>query len=151
MLNCHQLEHFTCAAIGHYIFPKDNIEKELKNLLIMKQFMVMLILQDEQFHEIYNNLELDISNKVFLLKESSKEMYETYIINNQHIKRKLGHINLTTNKFTWNKNVNSNFYKRRANFHGLVLKAMTEFSGLDMNAQSSYINNAPFFQTIKLF
>ena len=60
-----------------YIYPKDNLEKELKYLLIKKQFIVVLILQDEQFHEVYNNMDLEISNQVFLLKESSKEMYET--------------------------------------------------------------------------
>ena len=134
-----------------YIYPKYNFEKELKYLLIKKQILVMLILNDEQFPQIYNHLKLEISNQVFILKESSNQMYETYIINNQHIKRKLGHINLNTTKFIWNRNVDSNFYKRRANFHGLVLKAMTEFEGLSMNAHSTYINNAPFFSNNQTF
>ena len=128
-----------------YIHPEKNLERELKHLLKKQQIKVMLILKNKQFQSIYNNLELEICHQVFLLKESSQELYETYIINSQHTKRKIGHINLNTNKFIWNKNVNSNFYKRRANFHGLVLKAMTEFSGLNMNAHSTYITNAPYY------
>ena len=133
-----------------YINPRNNFEKEWK-YLVTKQILIVLVLQDQQFEEMYNNLELEICHQVFLLKESSQEMYETYIINNQHIRQKLGHINLSANKFIWNTNVNSNFFKRRANFHGLVLKAMTEFSGSNMNADSSYIKNAPYFSNNETF
>ena len=128
-----------------FIHPEKNLETTLKFLLKKQQIKVMLILQTKQFQNFYNNLELEISHQVFLLKESSQELYETYIINSQHIKRKIGHIDMNTHRFKWNKNVNSNFYKRRANFHGLVLKAMTEFSGLNMNAHSTYITNAPYY------
>ena len=134
-----------------YIHPENNFERELKYLLNKQQIMVLLILKNEQFQKIYNKLELQINHQVFLLKESSQEMYETYTINNRHIKRKLGQINLNTNKFIWNKKVNSNFYKRRANFHGLVVKAITEFSGLNMNAYSTYINNAPYYSNNQTF
>ena len=127
-----------------YINPKNNIQIELKPFLIKQQILVMLILQDQQFEKFYNELEFEISHQVFMLKESSQEMYETYIINDHHIRRKLGHIDLRTNKFTWDKNVNSYFYKRRANFHGLVLKAMAEVAGLEMSVYPTYINDAPY-------
>ena len=41
--------------------------------------------------------------------------------------------------------ISSNFIKRRSNFHGLILKGMTEFSGTDMRADSSYLTSAPYF------
>ena len=134
-----------------HINPENNFERDLQYLLKKQQIMVMLISHDEQFQKIYNNLELEINHQVFLLNESSQEIYETYIVNNQHIRRKLGHIEKSINEFIWTENVNPNFYKRRANFHGLALKAVTEFSGLNMNAHSNYIKNAPFYSNNQTF
>ena len=88
-----------------YINPENNFERELQYLLNKQQIMVILIFHDEQFQRLYNNLSLEISHQVFLLKESSQEMYETYIVNNQHIKRKLGHIEKSINEFIWTENV----------------------------------------------
>ena len=31
------------------------------------------------------------------------------------------------------------------NFHGLILKGMTEFVGTDMRADDSYLTSAPYF------
>ena len=85
------------------------------------------MVQDPHFDELYKNLELEINKKVFLFKESTQELYETYSINNQYVQRKLGHINSQTNSFIWSENVDSNFFKRRSNFHGKVFKGMTDF------------------------
>ena len=89
---------------------------------------------------------LEINQPIFFYNQDTQEIYEKYTINNQKIKNKLGQIK--QNGFEWIISVNSNFVKRRSNFHGLVLKGMTEFSGFDMNANSSYRTSAPYFAGI---
>ena len=83
----------------------------------------------------------------YLYNQDTQEIFEKYVINNQIIKKKLGQ--LKENIFKWT--VNTNFIKRRSNFHGLVLKGMVEFSGFDMNANSSYQTSAPYFAGCIMF
>ena len=45
----------------------------------------------------------------------------------------------------WNPEISSNFIRRRSNFQGITLKVMTEFEGLSINANSTYLTNAPYF------
>ena len=109
---------------------------------------LLLIAHNQSLEELLNNIatQTKIHQKVFVFKkDDSQEIYEAYIINNVTIKKKLGSIDPITNKFEWQRNVNPNYIKRRSDFHGIVLKAMVEFSGLDMNADSSYQVNAPYF------
>ena len=86
---------------------------------------------------------VEINQPIFFYNQDTEEIFEKYNINNQMIKKKLGKIK--QNAFEWIESVNSNFVKRRSNFHGLVLKGMVEFSGFDMNANSSYRTSAPYF------
>ena len=108
---------------------------------------LFLIADDQSFEELINIMAIQtkIHQKVFLLKKDSQEIYEGYTINNFSVKKKLGGIDQITNKFKWQRNVNPDFVKRRSDFHGIVLKVMVEFSGLDMNADYSYLVNAPYF------
>ena len=109
---------------------------------------LFLITHNQSFEELLHDIAIQtkIDQKVFILKKDSRqEIHEAYTINDLSVKKKLGSINLITNRFEWQRNVNSDFIKRRSDFHGIVLKAMVEFSGLDMNANSSYLVNAPYF------
>ena len=75
----------------------------------------------------------------------TQEVFESYQINNRNVNRKLGELQQTTKSFQWEHGVSSDFIKRRSNFYGLVIKGMTEFEGMFMNARLSYLENALFF------
>ena len=100
-----------------------------------------------QFEELLNTIasQTKLNQKVFLFKKESQEIYEAYTVNNVIIKKKLGGIDFTTKRFLWEPNIHSNFIKRRSDFHGAVLRGVVQFSGLDMNADSSYLEKAPYF------
>ena len=87
----------------------------------------------------------DIGKKIFFLKNDSQEIFEAYTINNVVEKKMLGRIDLISNNFVWNSNVNPNFIKRRSDFHGIVLKGMVEFYGSNMNADASYVDKAIYY------
>ena len=135
----------------YFVNTNENITNALEPFINKPHInlMMILILQDYQFLELYKHLELEINEKVFLFKESTQEVFETYSINNQNIQRKLGHIDSQTNTFLWS--VDSSLYKRRSNFHGKVFKGMTEFSGTNMNANPKYVKNAPYFSNNQTF
>ena len=111
--------------------------------LLNDRICIILSLQNHQFNEMYNKLNVKINQKVYLFKSSTKEVYETYNINDIHIKRKLGQIYLN-NTFMWDNNVNSNFIKRRSNFQGLTLKGMVEFVPGLMQADADYTKKAKY-------
>ena len=96
-----------------------------------------MLANDQDFNQIYENLKVEIDQMIYFYKMSSEEIFETYFINNKHIKRKLGDVN--SNNFLWEKDIQTSFIKRRSNFHGLELKGMVEFSGYSMNANLSYL------------
>ena len=85
-----------------------------------------------------------IDKKVFIVQESTNEVYETYIINDHQINRKLGRFN--NEVFAWEKNVEKDFVSRRSDFHGLTLSAMTEESGNDIYFDSNYREKATYFE-----
>ena len=78
-------------------------------------------------------------------------MFESYTINNRKIHQKIGRIEEITNSFVWEVGISSNFIRRRSNFHGLKLKGMTQFTGTLMNAKSSYVDEAPYNESIQAF
>ena len=122
----------------------ENIEIQLKDIqwLISENSKILLLLMlenDQVFNQIYDRLKVEINQMIYLYKMSSGEIFETYFINNKHIKQKLGSVSSNTITFIWKNNIQTSFIKRRSNFHGLKLKGMVEFSGYSMNANLSYI------------
>ena len=105
---------------------------------------LILMLSNEKFDEIYETLEVEIDQPVYFYKISTQEIFEKYVINKKDIKRKLGSIS-KNKQFFWEKDVNPNLILRRANFHGLRLKAMVEFTGSMVGADPDYVNKAPYF------
>ena len=110
---------------------------------------VFVLLGDPLFNMALNHLKLEINQEIFLIKESTNEIFETYFINGIQIKNKLG--TLSEEEIFWETKVQPFFQKRRANFHGLKLKAFTEISGNDIIIDSKFKDNAPYFETSQTF
>ena len=108
---------------------------------------LMLISKDDTFEETLNTVASKclINQKVFLLNVDSLEIYEAYTINNVVLKKKLAHVDWASNNFIWQIEVNPDFVQRRSDFQGITLKGMVDFWGLLMNADSSYLEKAPYF------
>ena len=108
---------------------------------------LMFITKDGIFEEILNMVaaQSSIDQKVFIFEADSLEMYEAYTINNVVLKKKLGHVDCISGNFKWQKNVNPDFIKRRSDFHGVILKGIVGFWASEMNADSSYLEKAPYF------
>lgn len=108
---------------------------------------LMLISRDDIFEELLTLVaaQCAIHQQVFILNAASQEIFEAYTINNVIIKKKLGQIDKTSSNFKWKHNVNPNFVKRRSDFHGISLKGMVEFGGMNMNADLSYLEKAKYF------
>ena len=135
------------TAIVFLSYHQDVSEKFHLELPENPRSNLILISHGYQFEELLNTIALQtmIHQKIFLFKKTSQEIYEAYTVNNFVVKKKLGKIDAITNQFQWKVNINSDFIKRRSNFHGLVLKGVVQFSGLEMNAYASYLENAPYF------
>ena len=108
---------------------------------------IIIVSYNHQFEELLNTIasKTKLHQKIFLFKRKSQEIHEAYTVNNVIIKKKLGGIDFTAKKFLWEPYINSDFIKRRSDFHGAVLKGVVQFDGLNMNANSLYLENAPYF------
>ena len=103
----------------------------------------LVIAKNDSFNKILSASHSNIHQPIYFYKEDTQEVYEKYNINDRKIIKKLGQV--TENGFEWMKSVTSNIIKRRSDFHGLILKGMTEFVGTDMRADDSYLTSAPYF------
>ena len=144
-----QVKHKQDAKQNALIFieANDNLENTTKKLQILAKGLIpmILVLQDHQFERLYNKMKAEIDKEVYFFKASTEEIFEAYVINGKHVQRKLGIIKSDT--FIWENGINKDFIKRRSDFNGLVLTAMTEFYSKNMNADPSYIQNAKYFKT----
>ena len=120
-----------------------NINGIVEYLSILKS-TVILISKEGHFNKVLSKSFLKIDQPIYFYNQDTNEVYESYTVNNYKIQRNVG--KLTNNGFEWT--VNSNFIKRRSDFYGLVLKAMVEWDGFDMKADTSYLTSAPFFTGI---
>ena len=139
----------TTSAIVFLGYHQNVTEKFHLELPDNPYFNLILISHGHQFEDLLNAIAIQtkINQKIFIFKKNSQEFYEAYTVNNFVVKKKLGEIDVITNQFQWEVNINPNFIKRRSNFHGLLLKGVVQFSGLDMNANASYLVNAPYFSS----
>ena len=114
------------------------------------QCKVIVVQEDNLFEDAFlKTLDLDINHEVYFLLNSTKEVLESYKINDLFIKRTLGRIDET--KFKWNENIEPIFTKRRSNFYGLNLKAFTEASGRDIVLDARFRERAPFSEASKTY
>ena len=125
--------------INNYMNISDLIE-------LQKSSETMVIFgNDKDFENIKMSLKVPIDKRVFLVNKSSKEVFETYHIGDHNIHQRLGKFNNYTNDFIWTKGIEKDHIKRRSNFHGIELKAMTETIGSFIMLDSEYVQNAKYF------
>ena len=112
--------------------------------LIKHTSILVVICNDNEFEEIYPMIDATIDKNIFLIKVSSKETFEVYSINGNQVIRKLGYFNEVYN-FVWANEIDRNFLKRRSNFLGLQLTAMTDEYANFIILDSRYKKDAPYF------
>ena len=102
--------------------------------LSTSETFLLVLLQD---HEIFDNIQ--INQQVYFLTPSL-DLFEKYVVNDQTIVQKLGHF--VNDSYVPNIFVEQNFLRRRQNFHGFEIIAMTE--NIE-NAIEVNIDNATYF------
>ena len=109
---------------------------------VLKQFNNILLVYKD-LRQVDPQLKLEISQKVYLLDESSNKVFERYEINGLTIKTQLGKVENKT--FVWEPGTNKDFMERRSDFQGAILKVMTEDYGTNLLLNSTYKTKAPFY------
>ena len=145
-INDIQLKEQINQNIIVFLSDTQNVFDDIQSLLAHQ---IIFLLPEKQFHDLFDSISLQINHKIYFFKISTWEMYEKYVINDIHIKKKLGHIvdSPHSKKFVWNNDLNQDFIIRRSNFHGLTMKAIVEFRGTEMNANSKYKEHAPYYES----
>ena len=111
----------------------DELKYSMKFLLVISQ-------SDDLFNQ---NEEVKMDQEIYYLT-SSLDLYEKYTVNNIEIKQKLGHF--ADGMYVTEKLIEQNFLKRRQNFHGSKLIAITNESG-NWYIKIESLKNAPYFPT----
>ena len=96
-----------------------------------------------QYQKHLTFLKPKVNQKIFILIDESKKLYEFYYVQSIRIVRELGKI--SGNQFLWKVAVDQDFVRRRSNLHGIVLKAMTEHFGNFVLLNETYRETAPYF------
>ena len=124
-----------------YVTDIDDINDHLS--LIIKSSLTLILIVKEP---IENFIPSPMDKKVFIVIESTKEVFENYFIKEAKIQTKLGRFLNGTLGFQWEQSVDRNFIVRRSNFHGQSLKIMTEAAGNDIIFPNNYRSHASYFQ-----
>ena len=98
-----------------------NFTEELQAYVKFQSIAVIVISEDQLFENIMSSLNVQINKEVYLFKISSSQLFETYHVNDVHVKRLLGHFKPKSRIFTWEENVDQNPITRRSDFQGLIL------------------------------
>ena len=109
----------------------------LNELHYSKDFL-LVISQDDGL--LVGNEEINIDQQIYFLT-TSLDLYEKYTINNQLIQQKLGHF--VDGMYIPEELIEQNFLKRRQNFHGSKLIALTLESNNNIKIDNH--TNAPYF------
>ena len=93
------------------------------------QEMFALVILEEEIIDQQENI--DLNQEIYFLTPSH-EVYETYVINNLIVTRKLGFFK--NSEYVQKKEFHENAMKRRADFYGVELVALTEkwLPGIDI-------------------
>ena len=135
---------------GNYLkfddFTVDICQADLNNL------MHLAIMEDNQRTLIFpmkpsldqsiDLLKCSINEEVYLFKDETREIFETYVINDHKIVRTLGKLN-EDYKMEWYEDFN--LVKRRSNFQGKHFKALTGTYGSWTVLNKTFLSEAPFF------
>ena len=105
-------------------------------------FVVSRIFHEKEFSHI--NLPLD--SEIYFIDETTLKLYETYSVNNVHTARYLGQFQIQNEViFITSDNSNPSFIKRRGNFQGIQLTAVTEKTLSITELPQSFESKAIFF------
>ena len=122
----------------------EDIAAILKPLLYFEFPTIVLLITDSLQKHNLKDLKILINQQILFYFDDTQELFEAYTINDSNIVRRLGFVSNET-WLQWDKDVNPNFVRRRSNFQGVSLKAMTEFDGNSINADLSFLTDAPYF------
>ena len=139
MVNKEQIQSIIQIAIS-----TEDIAAILKPLLYFKFPTIVLLITDSLQKHNLKDLKILINQQILFYFDDTQELFEAYTINDSNIVRRLGFVSNET-WLQWDKDVNPNFVRRRSNFQGVSLKAMTEFRGNLINANASFLTDAPYF------
>ena len=110
---------------------------------------LVLVIHEKIFSLVYNEMTIPLDKKVYFIKQSTKEVFESYQVNDHKVQKKLGRF--FQNKFIWDKSIIEDFLERRSDFGGQNLKVMVAESGNALSIDMSYITKALYFQNNKTF
>ena len=139
MVNKEKIQSIIQIAIS-----TEDIAAILKPLLYFKFPTIVLLITDSLQKHNLKDLKILINQQILFYFDDTQELFEAYTINDSNIVRRLGSVS-DESWFQWDKDVNPNFIQRRSNFQGVSLKAMTEFRGNLINANPSFLTDAPYF------
>ena len=105
--------------------------------LSTSETFLLVLLQD---HEIFDNIQ--INQQVYFLTPSL-DLFEKYIVNKKIIVQKLGHF--VNDSYVPNISADQKFFKRRQDFHGFRMVAMTEREGTAIVIKN--VENATYFSS----
>ena len=129
---------------NNLIFFNEDVEIEYYEIILQKLKTLTIVVIGSN-DELFDLVKLEINQEIYFFKWSTNQMFETYVINGKLIKRKLGFIDQKTLEFIWESGQNPDFLQRRSNFHGVTLRGMVEFRGLNLNSDPKYLHNTPFY------
>ena len=111
----------------------------VNNLQYSKNFL-LVISQDDGLLD--GNEDIKVDQQIYFLT-LSLDLYEKYTINNKLIQQKLGHF--VDGMYIPEESIEQNFLKRRQNFYGFELIALTLEYGNYIQIEN--LKNAPYFSS----
>ena len=119
-----------------------NLNSTYEVIIKDHKLATVLLLNDLTFENILTNLECGINQEVYLINVNTSEVFETYMVKDLKIERKLGDVD-KDGDLIWIED--SNMLKRRSNFQGTHLKAMTDVYGDWIKFNNTFTTKAPFY------
>lgn len=123
--------------------------KDFKKLNLDKNMCwsssIIIFHEESELEFAIQSIEVTIEKNYIFLIDGIKEVYEAYKINGKIIKQNLGYLSQLERRFVWIENIEKDFIKRRSNFHGIILKAMTDVSGNEIAFDPKYPELATYF------
>ena len=102
-----------------------------------ENFLLEIIVNDEY---LGGDEKINIDQQIYFLTQSL-DLYEKYTINNELVRQKLGHF--VDGIYIPEEFIEENFWKRRGNFHGSELIALTNEDGDNIKIET--LKNVPYF------
>ena len=115
-------------------------EVEAQMVITDCQSLTLVVLKNAT--SILEEMECKVNEQVYFLNVDTKEVFETYIINNNKIVQKVGEIN---NELDMKWFQSANFIERRMDFYGIHFKALVEQDGIWAKIDDKFSTEAPFF------